>query len=132
MQWITKSLEETKARAAEWVTSLGDLIPKSAMIVGLQGDLGSGKTSFVQGVARALGVEEHVVSLCHESVDAVVLNDVDVHWRQVADCENRFAVVLKQLFDFGIADQVQSLRRREGVCTNQRKTSKRDDCGQTA
>ncbi|HEY4518213.1 MAG TPA: tRNA (adenosine(37)-N6)-threonylcarbamoyltransferase complex ATPase subunit type 1 TsaE [Candidatus Paceibacterota bacterium] len=61
MEKITKSLEETQALAKEWVVGLAPR-SSSASVVGLSGELGSGKTSFTQGVAKALGVEEHVTS----------------------------------------------------------------------
>ena len=53
----TKSVEDTRALAAELAPALvgGD-------IVLLAGDLGAGKTAFVQGLARALGVTEPVTS----------------------------------------------------------------------
>jgi tRNA threonylcarbamoyladenosine biosynthesis protein TsaE len=35
---------------------------KSAVVFGLQGDLGSGKTTFLQGFAKGLGVKEKILS----------------------------------------------------------------------
>ncbi len=37
-------------------------IGKSALIIGLQGDLGSGKTTFLQGFAKGFGVKEKILS----------------------------------------------------------------------
>jgi tRNA threonylcarbamoyl adenosine modification protein YjeE len=47
-------------RAREFVNSLTPT--DSAVLVTLSGDLGAGKTTFVKGMARALGIKEHVTS----------------------------------------------------------------------
>jgi len=54
---ITQSPEETKQLAGQLA---GKLRPGS--VLALHGDLGSGKTCFVQGLAEALGVKEIVNS----------------------------------------------------------------------
>jgi tRNA threonylcarbamoyladenosine biosynthesis protein TsaE len=53
----TPSAEETQAIAAE----LGAALPRDATVA-LHGDLGVGKTTFVQGLARGLGINEPVTS----------------------------------------------------------------------
>ncbi len=53
----TGSAEETRALAAE----LAGALPPD-VTVALHGDLGVGKTTFVQGLARGLGVKEQVTS----------------------------------------------------------------------
>jgi tRNA threonylcarbamoyladenosine biosynthesis protein TsaE len=57
METVTASPEETEALAAELARSLsvGD-------VVAVSGELGAGKTTFVRGAARALGVQEPVSS----------------------------------------------------------------------
>ena len=95
MRAHTKSVDDTRALAAE-VAALarpGDLVL-------LAGDLGTGKTAFVQGFARGLGVEEPVTS------PAFVL---------VRSYEGRIPMVhldvyrldhLQELVDLGIAEML--------------------------
>jgi tRNA threonylcarbamoyladenosine biosynthesis protein TsaE len=53
----TQSAEETRALAAEFAAAL----PPDTVLA-LHGDMGVGKTTFVQGLAHGLGVHEHVTS----------------------------------------------------------------------
>lgn len=53
----TESAEETRALAAELAAAL----PPDTTLA-LHGDMGVGKTTFVQGLAEGLGVHEHVTS----------------------------------------------------------------------
>jgi tRNA threonylcarbamoyladenosine biosynthesis protein TsaE len=54
---LTKSVDDTRALAAE----VAPLVRAGDLLV-LAGDLGTGKTAFVQGLARGLGVNEPVTS----------------------------------------------------------------------
>jgi tRNA threonylcarbamoyladenosine biosynthesis protein TsaE len=65
---ISHSLEETKKIATDWLTDISTASKSAeestgaAMVVGLCGPLGSGKTAFIQAVARAAGVANQVTS----------------------------------------------------------------------
>lgn len=57
MEVITKNARETQ--------SLGEKIGrrlKKGAVLALSGDLGSGKTTFIQGLARGLGVKKRIIS----------------------------------------------------------------------
>ena len=60
----THSSQETKRVGAELATAIkkehADL--KRALMVALEGNLGSGKTTFIQGLAVELGVKENILS----------------------------------------------------------------------
>lgn len=54
---VTASAAETQALAAR----LAAVLPPGSVLA-LHGDLGAGKTTFVQGLARGLGIQESVTS----------------------------------------------------------------------
>ncbi len=57
MEKITKSAQQTKEFAANFAKKL-----KGGEILCLYGDLGSGKTTFVQGLAEGLGIKKRILS----------------------------------------------------------------------
>lgn len=57
MRYISKSAEETEAIGKKLGSKL-----KKGQVVSLRGSLGAGKTVFAKGIARALGINESIVS----------------------------------------------------------------------
>ncbi len=55
--WVSSSWTDTQALAAQLACCL---VP--GLVIALHGDLGAGKTTFVQGLAAGLGVRERVTS----------------------------------------------------------------------
>jgi len=60
MKQFSHSIEKTKEMAGNFVGSLK--VGEKALVVGLVGDLGAGKTAFSQAVGATLGVEEAMQS----------------------------------------------------------------------
>ena len=61
MQKLSKSLEETRELARDFLAGLS-VNNAGATVIGLSGDLGSGKTAFTQALARELGISEPITS----------------------------------------------------------------------
>lgn len=62
MTTVSGSAEETKKLAKTFLERLAVETKSGPTIVGLVGDLGAGKTTFMQGVGEFLGVREALVS----------------------------------------------------------------------
>ena len=56
-RFVTKSAIETR----ELAQRLGALLSEGSLVI-LTGDLGAGKTTFTQGLAKGLGIEKRVIS----------------------------------------------------------------------
>lgn len=59
---ITESEKETQKSAADLAQKLVKKKINKALIVALEGELGSGKTTFIKGFSKALGVKEKILS----------------------------------------------------------------------
>lgn len=61
---ITNNFQETQKLGEEFAKKLlkSKAKRKGAFVVALEGDLGSGKTTFAQGMAQGLGIKEQITS----------------------------------------------------------------------
>jgi tRNA threonylcarbamoyladenosine biosynthesis protein TsaE len=62
MQKKSSSLSETKKYAGKSAKSFLFKKTKGAFLVGLSGNLGSGKTAFLKGLGEKLGIQETIIS----------------------------------------------------------------------
>lgn len=62
--YASKSLKETSQIASDWLGRIANLYGNNeeAMLVGLSGHLGSGKTAFVKLLAKEMGIAEDITS----------------------------------------------------------------------
>jgi tRNA threonylcarbamoyladenosine biosynthesis protein TsaE len=62
-KFLTRGAEETQKLGADFAKKILNPRPEGcAVVVGLEGDLGSGKTTFLQGFAKGLGIKEKILS----------------------------------------------------------------------
>ncbi|MCX6722450.1 MAG: tRNA (adenosine(37)-N6)-threonylcarbamoyltransferase complex ATPase subunit type 1 TsaE [Candidatus Staskawiczbacteria bacterium] len=62
-KYITKSYKQTQKLGLDFAKEILKLPTKNgAVILGLQGNLGGGKTTFLQGFAKGLGIKEKILS----------------------------------------------------------------------
>ena len=81
----SQSLEETQKAAAEW---LGEVSHKykdqdEALVAGLSGHLGAGKTAFVKMMAKLLGVKEEVTSPTFVIMKIYEVKNENVRWKRL-------------------------------------------------
>src|SRR3989344_6654076 len=59
---ITKSAKETEKFAGTFAKEILKLKLSRAVVIGLEGELGAGKTTFAKGFAKGLGIKEEMKS----------------------------------------------------------------------
>ncbi len=95
-QTITGSPEETQRVAAQFAGELAE-----HAVVALHGDLGSGKTCFVHGLARELGVKQAITSptftMINEYQGTRPLVHMDLY--RITDPDQLFSLGLDDYFD---------------------------------
>jgi len=108
----THSPEETWALAAELADELG---PGS--VIALHGDLGAGKTCFIQGYAAALGIDEPITSptytIIGECEGRLPLHHIDLY--RLSGPEEAIGLGLEEYFDANGITAIEWAERAEGL-----------------
>jgi len=78
-EYITSSSAQTKKLGQKLAKDILKKKPeKTAFVIGLEGELGSGKTTFVQGFAKALGIKEKVLSPTFVIIERFQFNNLTI------------------------------------------------------
>jgi len=108
----TNSPEKTWALAAELTERLAP-----GTVIALHGDLGAGKTCFIQGLAAALGIDEPVTSptytLIGEYQGRLPLHHIDLY--RLSGPEEALGLGLEEYFDADGITAIEWAERAEGL-----------------
>lgn len=89
MEYISNSVDDTREIAAELAKKLA-----AGDVLCMYGDLGAGKTAFVQGLAQGLGIDEPITSptftIVNEYYGSMPLYHFDVY--RIADPDEMYEV----------------------------------------
>ena len=61
-KYVSNSVKETKNFAINLIEQISAVKSQKTLVIGLVGELGAGKTQFVQGAAEYLGIKRNVTS----------------------------------------------------------------------
>lgn len=103
-QYITSNSAQTKKLGEILAKKILKTRPKkSALVIGLEGELGTGKTTFLQGFAKGLGIREKILSPTFVIMKKFkILRENIVHWFYHIDCYR--IQKPKELLDFGFKE----------------------------
>lgn len=93
----------------EWGRLLGQIVP-GGMVIALTGDLGAGKTTFTQGLARGMGIGEAVTSPTfvliseYAARDGLTLVHVDLY-----RLDSRLGSANQEVIGLGLLDYLQDM-----------------------
>ena len=108
----THSPEETWTLAAELADEF-----TAGTVIALHGDLGAGKTCFIQGYAAALGIDEPVTSptytLIGEYQGRLPLHHIDLY--RLSGPEEALGLGLEEYFDVNGITAIEWAERAEGL-----------------
>lgn len=108
----TNSPEETWELAAELAGEL-----EAGTVIALHGDLGAGKTCFIQGFAAALGIDEPITSptytLIGEYEGRLPLHHIDLY--RLSGPEEALGIGLEEYFDDHGITAIEWAERAEGI-----------------
>lgn len=108
----TNSPDETWALAAELSEELG-----AGTVIALHGDLGAGKTCFIQGLAVALGIDEPITSptytLIGEYEGRLPLHHIDLY--RLSGPVEALGLGLEEYFDVNGITAIEWAERAEGL-----------------